>query len=442
VDWDEAAIRRWLEPLAGRGVEIAEVFGETLAEIVLEWSDGEVREVRTRREEGTSARRRAGGVERLVSVPGCGEASAREAVRALRSETGGEPLPIRTAAGPEEAEAAALFPDAERWSRRLAGLFARHAPKHAFRFRIRQTERSVVADGGHAGSSTRRLLSLEGRFTAASRAGDEERPFFFHAPQSESAADELKSELAAAAAPRDRPVPAPAGSADVLLAGGSAAVFFHEVLGHPLEADAETSPLRHLPEARVSVSDLEVLDDPRRLDLFGGYERDDEGVAPRAVRLVASGRLAGRLTDRAHAAAPGSTGHGRRSGPTDAPRPRGANVIVSPGSADADEMLRRLGNGLWIDAFSGGSVELASGSFRLRFPRARRIRRGRFADELGSGVLAGEILPVLAGIEPAMGRDARPCRSFGWCSRGGEVVPVSGEAPDVLLRGLTVRPEA
>jgi len=68
VDWDEAAIRRWLEPLAGRGVEIAEVFGEALAELVLEWSDGEVREVRTRREEGTSARRRSGGVERLVCV--------------------------------------------------------------------------------------------------------------------------------------------------------------------------------------------------------------------------------------------------------------------------------------------------------------------------------------------------------------------------------------
>ena len=271
---------------------------------------------------------------------------------------------------------------------------------------------------------------------------DEERPFFFHAPHSESAADELKTRARRRGRAARPAVPAPAGDADVLLAGGSAAVFFHEVLGHPLEADAETSPLRHLPEARVSVSDLEVLDDPRRLDLFGGYEHDDEGVAPRAVRLVASGRLAGRLTDRAHAAAPGSTGHGRRSGPTDAPRPRGANVIVSPGSADADEMLRRLGNGLWIDAFSGGSVELASGSFRLRFPRARRVRRGRLADELGGGVLAGEMLPVLAGIEPAMGRDARPCRSFGWCSRGGEVVPVGGEAPDVLLRGLTVRPEA
>jgi TldD protein len=442
VDWDEAAIRRWLEPIAGRGVEIAEVFGETLAEIVLEWRNGEVREVRARREEGTSARRRVAGVEHLVCVPGCDEASAREAVRALRSETGGEPLPIRAASRTEGAEAAALFPDAERWSRRLLGLFGRHAPKHAFRFRMRQTERAVVADGGRAGTSERRLLSLEGRFTAASRAGDEERPFSFHAPHSESAADELRSELTAAAAPRDRPVPPPAGETDVLLSAGSAAVFFHEVLGHPLEADAETSPLRNLPDARVSVSDLEVLDDPRRFDLFGGYEHDDEGIAPRAVRLVASGRLGGRITDRAHAAAPGSTGHGRRSGPSDAPRPRGANVIVAPGSADSEEMLRRLGNGIFIEEFSGGSVELASGTFRLRFPRARRVRRGRLADELAGGVLGGEILPVLSAIEPVMGRDVRPCRSFGWCSRGGEVVPVGGESPDVLLRRLAVRSDA
>ena len=441
VDWDEAAIRRWLEPLDGREVDIAEVFGEALSELVLEWNDGVIREVRVRREEGTAARRRAGGVEQLVCVPGYGEASAREAVRALRSEAGGEPLPIRPAGRPEETDAGALFPDADRWTRRLSSLFARHAPKHAFRFRIRQTERRVVADRSRSASSSRRLVSLEGRFTAASRAGDEERPFAFHAPHSESVADELKTELAAAAVPRDRPVPAPAGETDAILAAGSAAVFFHEVLGHPLEADAETSPLQNLPDARVAVPDLEIVDDPRRLDLFGGYENDDEGVAPRAARLVAAGRLGGRITDRAHGAAPGSTGHGRRSGAADAPRPRGANVVVGPGSADADEMLRRLGNGLWIETFDGGSVELASGTFRLRFPRARRVRRGRFADELGGGVLAGEVLPALAGVEPVLGRDARACRSFGWCARSGEVVPVGGSAPDVLLRRLTVRPD-
>jgi predicted Zn-dependent protease len=439
VNWDDTAIHRWLEPLAGRGGEIAEVFGETLTELALEWRDGALGEARVRREEGTSARRRAGGTEQFVFVPGAGDAAVREAVRALRAQTGSEPLPIRSAR-PADAGAAEAFSDGERWARRLSAILSRHAPRHAFSFRLRETERRVVADGRRTSLAVRRLVSLEGRFTAASRAGDEERPFAFHAPASEGFADELKAQLCAAAAPRDRAVPAPAGETDVILSGGCAAVFFHEVLGHPLEADAEASPLRGLPDARVTVSDLDVSDDPRRLDLFGGYEHDDEGTAPRSVRLVASGLLGSRLTDRAHAPAAGSTGHGRRAGPSDPPLPRGSNVVVAAGSADADEMLRRLGNGLWIEEFAGGSVEIASGSFRLRFPRARRVRRGRLADELSGGVLAGELLPALGAIEPALGREVRACRSFGWCARGGQVVPVGGAAPEVLLRRLMVRP--
>ena len=111
---------------------------------------------------------------------------------------------------------------------------------------------------------------------------------------SDDALDELKTALADAAAPRDRAVPVPAGEADAILADGCAAVLFHEILGHPLEADAGVSPLRALPEARVAVADLEVIDDARRLDLFGGYERDDEGTAPRPVKLVDVGRSSGR----------------------------------------------------------------------------------------------------------------------------------------------------
>lgn len=439
MNWDEDAIHRWLEPLAGRGGEIAEVFGETLTELVLEWTDGALGEARVRREEGTSARRRAAGAEQFVFVPGADDAAVREAVRALRTEAKSEPLPIR-AARPADAAGTESFPDGERWARRISAILSRHAPRHTFTFRLRETERRVVADGRRSSVAARRLVSLEGQFTAASRAGDEARPFAFHAPASEGVADELKALLSAAAAPRDRAVPVPAGETDVILGGGCAAVFFHEVLGHPLEADAEASPLRGLPDARVTVADLDVADDPRRLDLFGGYESDDEGTTPRPVRLLASGLLGSRLTDRAHAQAPGSTGHGRRAGPSDAPLPRGANVIVAPGSADTEEMLRRLNNGLWIDEFAGGSVEISSGSFRLRFPRARRVRRGRLSDELSGGVLAGELLPALGAIEPALGREVHSLRSFGWCSRGGQVVPVGGAAPDVLLRRLLVRP--
>ena len=116
-------------------------------------------------------------------------------------------------------------------------------------------------------------------------------------------------------------------------------------------------------------------------------------------------------------------------------------MVVSGGATDIEEMLRRLGNGIWIDEFLGGSVEIASGSYRLRFPRARRVRRGRFADELGPGVLSGELLPTLEAIEPAIGREVRAYRGLGWCARSGQVVPVGGAAPDLLIRRLGVRPE-
>jgi len=442
VNWDETVIRRWLEPLATRRGEIGELFAEDLAELSLSWSDGGIREARVRRESGTSARRRsADGREHLAFVSGSDEAAAREAIRAVRAEAGVSPLPIR-AARPAAEDAAELFPDGDRWARKLTAVLARQAPRHELVFRLRDSTRRVLADGGRRGVSARLLLSIEGRVVAASRAGDEVRAFAFHAPASEASADELRTALSAAVAPRDRAIPPSSGETDVVLGGGCAAIFFHEVLGHPLEADAGASPLRALPEARVAVAALDVADDPRRLDLFGGYESDDEGTPPRSARLVASGLLGAPLADRAHGNGGSPSGHGRRASAADAPRPRGSNVVVAAGSADPEEMLRRLHDGLWIEELAGGSVEIASGRFRLRFPRARRVRRGRLADELSSGVISGELLPALGAVEPAFGRDARACRSFGWCARGGQVVPVGGAAPDVLVRRLHVRPDA
>jgi predicted Zn-dependent protease len=276
------------------------------------------------------------------------------------------------------------------------------------RWTLDEVRRRVVASGLPPASSVRRLFSLEGSFVAASRRGDETRPFSFHVPEADATADELKETLSLAASPRERPVAYGSGSADVLFAGGTAAVLFHEILSHTLEADAEDSPLSQLTAARVSVSELEVRDDPTRLDLFGGYERDDEGTRPRTVKLLDSGRLGGKLTNRAHGGPKGSSGHGRRAGPADAPLPRGSNTVVSAGGATTDDMTRRLANGLRVD-------------------------------EIGPGLLAGEILPTLSAVEPGIGREPRACRSLAWCSRGGQVIAVGGEAPDVIVRRLSVR---
>lgn len=437
VDWDDSVISRWLEPLASRG-EVAEIFGESLRETTLAWRDGELRDLAVRREEGVAARWRSGREERFVHVPGTDEASAREAVRALRAAAGRDALPIREPRR-EASAAEAPAPDVDRWVRRLLGIFSRHAPRHRFRFRLRASERRIVSPGRPPATATRRLISVDGRFTAASRPGDEERAFAFHAPDSEATADELRAALSAAGAPRDRAAPVPDGELDVILAEGCAAVLFHEILSHPLEAGGGGSPLDTLSGARVAAGDLHVSDDARRLDLFGGYEVDDEGTSPRPVRLLNAGALSGRMSDRAHGGASGSTGHGRRSGATEPPLPRGSNVVVAAGSATPDEMTRRLQNGLWIEEFRGGSVDLAAGSFRLHFPRARRVRRGALADELGPGWIAGELVETLRGIEPVLSRHVRVCRGLGWCAREGQVVPVQGESPDVLIRGVAVR---
>jgi predicted Zn-dependent protease len=437
VHWDEAGISRWLEPLASRAGELVEVFGESLRETSLSWRDGEVRELAVRREDGVGARWRSGSEERFVFAPGVGEDSVREAVRSLRAAAGRSALPIRPARDHGEEEAPA--PEADRWVRRLLGTFSRHAPRHRFRFRLRTTERRVVSPGRASAVSQRRLISLEGVFTAASRLGDEERGFAFHSPDSETTADELRAALTAAAAPRDRPGPAPEGEHDVVLAEGCAAVLFHEILSHPLEAGGDGSPLDALAGARVAPAELDVSDDPRRLDLFGGYEADDEGTVPRAVRLAHAGVLAGRLTDRAHGGVSGSTGHGRRAGASEPPLPRGSNVVVAGGSATPDEMARRLHAGLWIEEFRGGSVDLSAGSFRLHFPRARRVRRGALSDELGPGWIAGSMIDTLRRIEPVVSRRVRVCRALGWCAREGQVVPVQGESPDVLIRRVAVK---
>ena len=319
VHWDETAVSRWLEPLASRAGELADVFGETHAR-------GRPSNGATARctRSGCGARRASGRAgaseneERFAFVSGAGEASVREAVRALRSATGREPLPIRSpreAAVDEEAsvERRALDAPADgdsRPPRPAAPVPVARDRDRATRRLLRRARRLVappsrVARGPlHGGLAPRRRgeddrLSRPGRGCHARRAAHASSP-----RRPRRATGRSKS------APARRTSFWPAGCA---------AVLFHEILGHALEADAVPSPLSALKDARVAVAELDVHDDARRLDLFGGYERDDEGTAPRPVKLLHSGHLGSRLTDRAHARPGGSTGHGRRAGPAEAP---------------------------------------------------------------------------------------------------------------------------
>src|SRR5262249_33320925 len=195
MDLDVSRATGWIESVAKRPEDVAEIFLERRRAVTLDWRDGQVVSSRAAREQGLSTRCRSRQQEQLVFVSDASEAGAREAIRSLQLALGGPPLPHR----PERARPA-VEPDrtaeVDRWTRRLEAMFSRLTPRHRFRWTLTEVSRQVLPAHGSACSSTRHLLSLIGTFTAASKRGDEVRPFAFHAPSSEATADELRVTLA------------------------------------------------------------------------------------------------------------------------------------------------------------------------------------------------------------------------------------------------------
>jgi predicted Zn-dependent protease len=437
---DLALLSRWIDPLGADG--LADLFFEWRSEVAFDLRDGAVAVPEVVIESGVAARARRGGRVVLACSPRADEEGAREAIRraaamlpSSRHPKAAEALP------PAEAEAA---PEAEVFARKTAGLFARALDGRPHRARVerRLSSRLIVAAGRPPHRYERARLSFQGTVLADTRGGPRWRGFRFHVAEAErEPTDELRARLREAAEPGDRPVDPPSGLSDVLLSRGCATFFFHEALSHPLEADAALSRLFGLARARVAPREIHVADEPGRLDLFGGYPVDDEGVPAHRTPLLDAGHLAGLLRDRLHAdSLHPPTGNGRRAGVWDAPAPRGANVVVAAGGASEEEMLHRLSDGILISAFEGGTVDPASGRFRLTFPSAHAVHRGRLAHVLGPGVLEGDIVEALGAVDPLLGSKVSPSRELAWCAREGKTVPVGGEAPSVIVRRLHARP--
>src|SRR5262249_50217055 len=117
MELDAATISRWLDPLARRPEEIAEVFTERRREVSIDWRDGAASEARTTLPEGVSARWRRGSRQSLAFVSRCDEEAARDAVRAVQKDAGLPALPVRPSRDFEPGEEAPVA--AERWARRL-----------------------------------------------------------------------------------------------------------------------------------------------------------------------------------------------------------------------------------------------------------------------------------------------------------------------------------
>ncbi len=440
--WDADEAVRLVSGMLRRG-EAGEVFRERRHVAAWSVTEAGLLAPQVSEERGTAARIRRDGQLLLVCRSGDGPDSLRETVREAARRAGGAPFfkahrattrserdaPADDASA-EEARAGALAAAVARALPDPRGLSVSLVVARVTVQRAVITSRAFLGCGG----STR----LEARGTIR-RAGSE-RGFSFQSSRPWTAATEA---LALALHEAARPVPhlsPPPGTVDVVLAPAAAAVFWHEVVGHALEADCgdRGSVLARVKGAAVAPAGIDVVDDPSRTDLPGSYVVDDEGTVARTVPLLSDGTVTGLLTDR-RSPERGSNGHARVSDYRRPPRPRMSNLVTTAGTATLDALVERCGNGLLVRDVAAGSADPESGRFTLVVERAETIRRGRRTGAVSGFALTGDTLAALEGIDEEWGRDVLPASGLSLCVKGGDALPVGGAAAAIVVRGLTVR---
>lgn len=393
-------------------------------------------------ERGTAMRLRRGKETLLVAREGDGPDALRAAVREAARRTGNSPF-FKPRAGaarrPEPHDAPAPLPDESEAALLASALSRAVADPRGLSLSLVLSRvdvaRAVVTPRAllFCGALTR--LSVTGTI----RRRDGQRTFAFDSSRPlPAAADAFSRALSEATRPAPRVAP-PEGETDVVFSPSAATVFWHETVGHALEAEGAegASVLARVPGAAIAPKELEVYDDPTRTDLPGGYLHDDEGVAPEPTPLIEEGCVAGLLTDR-RAAGADSNGHGRTADFRRPPRARMSNLVVPPGRASLEELVAACGTGVFVREISSGSADAESGRFALVVEAADAIRRGKLAGPSARFVLTGEILAALRNLDGELGQHAYPASGLGLCVKFGDAVPVGGAAPAMLVRSLRV----
>jgi len=358
----------------------------------------------------------ADGVDLLDEPLGLGDGALAEARRVLL-----EPLPGPGADGPgrpageaDRTDGSGPGPDLDGW---LGPLAAAH------RVRVTWAEfRQRVATGG------RNRVTRDERGLSTVEVVDAEQPGCScvvqwdprDVPGSRSRVEQAALEVRELAA-----LPAvelPDGHCDVVLDPGCAGSVFHELVGHPLEADVVASGSSYLAGRTglpVAPGWFSVTDGAAEPGEGVTAKVDDEGVRIRPVSLIDSGRVGAPLCDGLSGSALdlGSNGHGRRLDYRHPLIPRMWHTRATSSGVAAEEptgavRLRPRGLGLrWMNLLTG-DVEFAAASGLLDTGDGR-VRR------TGPCTIAGNAVQLLAALRPGPatvrggGRAAKGCGKLG-----------------------------
>jgi len=218
------------------------------------------------------------------------------------------------------------------------------------------------------------------------------------------------------------------------------AFFFHEVVGHLMEAelsDLNNNTFYNYLGRKLSVPQLSIYDNGNFSPHGMAMVFDDEGIKYRNTELISNGTINRMLFSRncSMQIDEQPTGNGRRSSFYNRPRTRMTNIVVSEGDTDIHDLIAGIENGFFCVGCNSASSSLQMFSL---FPReVYLVENGRITEPLLPVAVRGNPVDALDSII-GIGNKSRTYNVF--CRKYAEQpLYMTAASPAVALRNLNIR---
>lgn len=239
----------------------------------------------------------------------------------------------------------------------------------------------------------------------------------------------------------------PSGIMDVVCGPEVTGIACHESVGHPYEADrilgresaqaGESFVRPNMIGKKISIPEVNVVDDPTVPGSPGFYLFDDEGVKARRRYLIEKGRISELLHNRETAKKMGirSNGSARAEGYNKEPIVRMANTFCEPGDHSLEELLEDVKKGIYVRSFMEWNIDDRRINAKYVGSEAYLIEKGELGPIINNPVIEISTLSFWGSID-AVGKDIDFYSAT--CGKGEPMqgVPVWTGGPSLRLRGI------
>lgn len=235
----------------------------------------------------------------------------------------------------------------------------------------------------------------------------------------------------------------PAGEMPVVLGSGVTGVLLHEAIGHGMEADfnrKNISTYSAMLGKKVAESFVTIVDDGTLPGFLGSINVDDEGTPGQKTVLVDKGILSSYMHDKISARhyKVKSTGNGRRQSYEHYIQPRMRNTYMLAGPVSAEDVVKNVDKGIYVQDVSNGQVRIGEGDFAFYVSQGRIIENGRLTAPIKDVNIMGNGPKMLRNITLLANNFEMSRGGSGACGKGGQAVPCGFGQPTCLVKSMTV----